>query len=324
MQLDCLYSENPPVSLSNSSVAPCCHLLDKAEKRLVTQRSHVFGWDDTPQTASQIMILYFFVGLLEHDAVYCSNTPPAYLQLFRCHGVECPCLSLQWERKINDTDREQKSIRDCFPIHPPHPDLGCCNSDSRRKEEGQFQLIGDQWWSVCGLIRDQEQWVGPAPPLSYTNPDVPRPPILAQIRAAGPANRGGPPWLSTVRGWCNSGTDADRLREQKEEGWLGQSRHGPWSLEDGPERILEQENSLCRILLGAQQTFVFTVRTHGSDGLKMTSGWTDRDKSDTLNTESVPKMILITKWRASHKGDREAVQNINPSPQNSKTLMCWI
>lgn len=164
--------------------------------------------------------------------------PPAYLQLSRCHGVECPCLSLQWERK-NDTDREQKSICDCFPIHPPHPDLGCCNSGSRRKEEGQVQLIRDQWWSVCVLIRDQEQWVGPAPPLPYTNPDVLRPPILAQIRAAGPANRGGPPWLSTVRGWCNSGTDADRPREQKEEGLPGQSRHGPWSLEDGPERTLK-------------------------------------------------------------------------------------
>lgn len=49
-----------PLSLlSNSSLAPCCRLLEKAEKRSVTQRSHVFGWDDTPPTASKIMMLYF-------------------------------------------------------------------------------------------------------------------------------------------------------------------------------------------------------------------------------------------------------------------------
>lgn len=54
------------VLLSNSSLAPCCRLVDKAEKRMVKQRSHVFGWDDTPQTVSK-MITYFFVCLLEHD-----------------------------------------------------------------------------------------------------------------------------------------------------------------------------------------------------------------------------------------------------------------
>lgn len=146
-----------------------------------------------------------------------------------------PCL---YSKKEIMTQTESKGpSMTVSPIHPPHPDLGCSNSDSRRKEEGQVQLIRDQWRSVCVFIRDQEQWVGPAPPLSYTYPDVPLPPILAQIRAAGPANRGGPPWPSTVRGWCNSGTDAGRLREQKEEGLLGRSRRGPWSPGDGPERI---------------------------------------------------------------------------------------
>lgn len=209
----------------------------KQKKVGLTEESCVWlRWYSTDSVQDNDIV--FFCLFVRSWCIVLFKHPPAHLQLSRCHGVECPCLSLQWERK-NDTDREQKSIRDCFPIHPPHPDLGCCNSDSRRKEEGQVQLIRDQWWSVCVLIRDQEQWVGPAPPLPYTNPDVPHPPILAQIRAAGPANRGGPPWLSTVRGWCNSGTDAGRLREQKEEGSLGQSRHGPWSLEDGPERILK-------------------------------------------------------------------------------------
>lgn len=199
-------------------------------------------WYSTDSVRDNNVVFLFICSTMMHWTVQTPPPlPPAHLQLSRCHGVECPCMSLQWERK-NDTDREQKSIRYCFPIHPPHPDLGCCNSDWRRKEEGQVQLIRDQWWSVCLLISNQEQWVGPAPPLPYTNSDVPLTPILAQIKAAGPANRGGPLWLSTVRGWCNSGTNAGRLREQKEEELPGQSRHGPWSLEDGPERILKWKN----------------------------------------------------------------------------------
>lgn len=42
--------KNQHFPLSNSSLAPCCRLVDKAEKRMVKQRSRVFGWDDTPQT----------------------------------------------------------------------------------------------------------------------------------------------------------------------------------------------------------------------------------------------------------------------------------
>lgn len=249
MQLHCLYSENQPFPWSNSSLAPCCHLMDKAKKKK--------GWSHRAVVCLAEKILHrqrprnrycIFCLFVRLWCMVLFKHPPAHLQLSRCQGVECPCLSLEWERK-NDTDREQQSICDCFPVHPPHPDLGCCNSDWRRKEEGQVPLIGDQWWSVSAWIRDQEQWVGPAPPLPHTNPGVPLPPILAQIRAAGPANRGGPPWLSTVRGWCSSGTDAGRLRERMEGGLLGQSRHGPWSLEDGPER--KEENSSSGILFCA-------------------------------------------------------------------------
>lgn len=96
-------------------------------------------------------------------------------------GVENLFLSLQWERE-NETEREKSpSIRPSIRVlsthssTPPTPGLLQCWSVSKRREEGRVQLIRDQWRSVSVLISDQEQWVGPAPPLPYTSPSPPPP-----------------------------------------------------------------------------------------------------------------------------------------------------
>lgn len=154
-------------------------------------------------------------------------------------GVENLFLSLQWERE-NETEREKvlPSVLPSafFPPTPPRPrPRGCCNADrwARGERRGGFNwsgISGDQsvYWSV---IRSSE-WVQPL--LSPTPPTSPPHHISTHIRAAGPADRGAPPWPSTVRGWCSSGTDAGHLHVQKEGVSLGQSRRGPWSLEGGP------------------------------------------------------------------------------------------
>lgn len=141
----------------------------------------------------QYCLFFFFFTL---NLMHCSSTVQTpYLQLSRCsplspqvgsqgceeqHGVDNLFLSLQWERE-NKTERERKRERDhpsIFPLTPPRPNLGLLQSRfvSKRKEEGQAKLIKDQWWSVYVLMSDQEQWVGPAPPLPYTYPS-PHPPF---------------------------------------------------------------------------------------------------------------------------------------------------
>lgn len=172
MQLDCLYSGKSVcfiIQLFSCSMLP---FIGQSRKKVGhTEESCVWlRWYSTDSVRDNDIV--FFVGLLEHDAVYCSNTR---LLISSCPDVmewSAPACLYSEKEKLTQTESKSPSVT-VFPIHPPHPDLGCCNSGSRRKEEGQVQLIRDQWWSVCVLIRDQEQWVGPAPPLPYTNPDVP-------------------------------------------------------------------------------------------------------------------------------------------------------
>lgn len=81
----------------------------------------------------------------------------------------CFCLYSEKERM---RQREKVHPSMFFPPIPPHPNPGLlqCWLAGKRREEGRVQLIRDQWRSVYVLISDQEQWVGPAPPLPYTYP----------------------------------------------------------------------------------------------------------------------------------------------------------
>lgn len=96
----------------------------------------------------------------------------------------------------------------------------------------------DQGSAVIGLCIDR--WSGAASGSSPSSPHTPTPrdPIPThfwpRIRAAGPEDRGGPPWPSTVRGWCSSGRDAGPHRARREEESQGRSRRGPLSQEGGP------------------------------------------------------------------------------------------
>lgn len=157
--------------------------------------------------------------------------------------VEWRTCSGLHDEKEHETEREKEknSVHPCSFLHPATPSHGWllhCWSVSKRREKGRVQLIRDQRQSVSVLISDQEQWVGPAPSLPYAYPSspTPHPPpdISPLLIAAGPVDRGGPPWPSTVRGWCSSGTDAGHLHVQREGVSRGQSRHGLWSLEGGP------------------------------------------------------------------------------------------
>lgn len=162
-----------------------------------------------------------------------------------------PAVQVSWSGVLLlvFTVRKKEWHRQRAKVHPwlfPHPSIlhiltwAAATLTRGGKRRGRFNwsgTSGDQ--SVYESEIRSSEWVQPLLSPTPTLMSPFHPSILAQIRAAGPANRGGPPWLSTVRGWCNSGTDAGRLREQKEEGWLGQSRHGPWSLEDGPGRTVK-------------------------------------------------------------------------------------
>ena len=154
-------------------------------------------------------------------------------------------LSLQWERE-NETEREKvlpirPSIR-VLSTHsstPPNPGAAAMPIGEQEERGGAgstdqgsvaiSQCI-DQWsGAVSGSSPSSPLHLPQSPPPQHTSHH-----ISTHIRAAGPADRGAPPWPSTVRGWCSSGTDAGHLHVQKEGASPGQSRRGPWSLEGGP------------------------------------------------------------------------------------------
>lgn len=190
-----------------------------------------------------IVIFFFFcLNMMHCSSTIHSSTPFRWGEsgVWGAGWSGEPVFVFTVRKREWDRERKSPSIRPSIRVlsthssTPPTPGLLQCWSVSKRREEGRVQLIRDQWRSVSVLISDQEQWVGPAPPLPYTSHQSPPHHISTHIRAAGPADRGAPPWPSTVRGWCSSGTDAGHLHVQKEGVSLGQSRRGPWSLEGGP------------------------------------------------------------------------------------------
>lgn len=209
-----------------------------------SHRCHVIGWDDTPQRANGcprwqhclffVFWTWFIVVPLFRPPIPISSWPEEVF--FR--GVRCGrsrvenLLSLQWEKEREE--RERKRVHPCCFNPPLHSQTqGCCILIGER-EEGRVQLIRsnqpciDHWsGTVSGFSPSSP--LPQSPPLS---PPLPFP--SAHIRASGPVDRGGPPWTSTVRGWCSSGTYADHLHVQREGVSLGQSRRGLWSPGGGP------------------------------------------------------------------------------------------
>lgn len=166
------------------------------------------------------------------------------------------CFSLYSENEsMRQREKEREKEKDSPSIHvlssnPSSPQPGAAAKLIGEHEEREGAGSTDQgsvaislciYWSV---IRSSE-WVQPL--LSPTPNPVPKThtPHEPCIRAAGPVDRGGPPWPSTVRGWCSSGTDAGHLHVQTEGVSLGQSRHGLWSLEGGPVYIRDELIQRC-------------------------------------------------------------------------------
>lgn len=156
--------------------------------RIVAQRCHVIGWDDTPQRTSCCpwwYCIFFFkfdwtqciVFLWFRPLLRISSSPDVVLYT---HGwgwgqnreENLFFFSLQWERE-NEIEREHKSIHYCS-FHPSlHVQIWPATMLIGEQEERGGAGSADQGSVAISLcVDDQEQRVGPAPPLPQTYPCV--------------------------------------------------------------------------------------------------------------------------------------------------------
>lgn len=129
-----------------------------------------------------IVIFFFFcLNMMHCSSTIHSSTPFRWGEsgVWGAGWSGEPVFVFTVRKREWDRERKSPSIRPSIRVlsthssTPPTPGLLQCWSVSKRREEGRVQLIRDQWRSVSVLISDQEQWVGPAPPLPYTSHQSP-------------------------------------------------------------------------------------------------------------------------------------------------------
>lgn len=247
----------PAVQRSTSSVL-CVYWSKQNESQdgRVEVSCDQLRWYLSTESVQHENIFFFFFKVWTWSTVvspFHPPTPPAAVQMqsFTPAGGESemwgraewngePVLVFMMRKRERDRERKREKLRPSVFFPPP------CHTVTRRAaalligEQEEREGAGSTDQGSAAISQCFDQWSGavsgssPLSPLCLPQFLHPTPDISPLLIAAGPVDRGGPPWPSTVRGWCSSGTDAGHLHVQREGVSRGQSRHGLWSLEGGP------------------------------------------------------------------------------------------